>query len=107
MLTRSEIGSGPSPADPLSRGISQTPTVVLGSLDKPTRTLVLRLIGGLGGPTEADFAALDAHPNSVTLATWLLRLPAYVSARGVRRRLTTAESPLHRTTGGGGAGKQL
>lgn len=49
------------------------------SLDRPTRHLVLRLLGEDGPPTDADRVALDAHPNSGMLASWLLTLPAYTT----------------------------
>ena len=47
------------------------------SLDRPTRHLVLRLLGEDGPSTDADRAVLDAHPNGEMLASWLLMLPAY------------------------------
>jgi hypothetical protein len=47
------------------------------SLDKPTRTLVLRL---LDSPTDKDHDALDRHPNGAMLASWLLTLPAYANS---------------------------
>jgi hypothetical protein len=46
-------------------------------LDAPTRNLVLRLLGLLDGPTEADHDELARHPQSAILAGWLLTLPAY------------------------------
>ena len=42
------------------------------SLDGPTRDLVLRLLGRDGGPTDADHAELQGHPNGEMLASWLL-----------------------------------
>lgn len=47
------------------------------SLDADTRSLVLRM---LESPSEADHAALAAHPNCKMLASWLLALPAFATA---------------------------
>jgi hypothetical protein len=47
------------------------------SYDAPTRSLVLRLVGHSGGPTETDWAMLAAHPQAQAIASRLLTLPAY------------------------------
>jgi hypothetical protein len=51
------------------------------SFDGATRSLVLRLCGQYGDPTEADFKALGDHPQSQMLANWLLTLPTYRATR--------------------------
>lgn len=47
------------------------------ALNRPTRHLVLRLLGMNGQPADADFEALRRHPQGEALAAWLLELPAY------------------------------
>lgn len=49
------------------------------ALNRPTRHLILRLLGMNGQPTGADFEELNAHPQGKALASWLLELPAYAA----------------------------
>lgn len=54
------------------------------SFDKPTRLLVLTLLGTFGEIPEEAHAALALHPNAQLIATWLMTLPPYARLREQR-----------------------
>ncbi len=72
------LGWGPEALDKLTAsGVTPGAFAEFRGLDEDARALVLRM---LDSPSEADHAALAAHPAGRALAQWLLTLPAYVNA---------------------------
>ncbi len=68
------LGSGVGHLDQLASGnLNPGQLAEFMALDRPTRILVLKLLGGEPGAQDE----LDAHPDAKTLAQWLLTLPAY------------------------------
>lgn len=72
------LGWGPERLDELaSTGLEPGALATFHSLEPETRSLVLRILGAFGPPTERDHAELAAHPAGRSLARWMLSLPPY------------------------------